>query len=186
MKKSDSRLGKNQIYFISIFLILALGVISFYFLTNKKPKGNNLTEKSSPNKISEPPFINEGTVEFTNGDSLIQSINVEIADEDAKITQGMMYRTKMDENQGMIFIFPDEDLRNFWMKNTILPLDIIFVDKNWNVVSIQKYAIPYNETGLPSEGPAMYVVEVSSGFSDRHNIKQGTKVKFTPSRKLLI
>lgn len=85
----------------------------------------------------------------------------------------------MASNHGMLFIFPDMDYRSFYMKNTKIPLDIIYVSKDKTIVSIQKNAKPMDETSLPSEGPAKYVLEVNAGLSDKWGLEQGDKIDFT-------
>jgi uncharacterized membrane protein (UPF0127 family) len=82
-----------------------------------------------------------------------------------------MYRTELKDNQGMLFIFPDEDYRSFYMKNTKIPLDIIYIGKHKKIVSIQKNAQPFNESSLPSEAPAKYVLEVYAGLSEKMEIR---------------
>ena len=84
----------------------------------------------------------------------------------------------MPHSQGMLFIFDDMSPRSFWMRNTRISLDIIFVDDKYKVVSIQKNAVPMSEESLPSEGPAKYVVEVNAGFTDLYNIRPGDSLTF--------
>jgi uncharacterized membrane protein (UPF0127 family) len=80
----------------------------------------------------------------------------------------------MAEQVGMLFVFPDNEPRSFWMKNTYLPLDIIYLDPNLKVGSIVKNAQPLSLTKRTSEGPAKYVVEVRSGLADKWGIKKGS------------
>ena len=90
-----------------------------------------------------------------------------------------MFRSSMENNRGMLFIFEDERPRYFYMKNTQFALDIIYVNGNGEVVSIQKDAQPLNQTSLPSEGPAQYVLEVNAGLSDLWNLEKGDIMDFT-------
>lgn len=106
------------------------------------------------------------------------TVRVEIADNEATRTQGLMGRTQMAEDQGMLFIFPDEEFRSFWMANTPLPLDIIFVNAAREIVTIQRDAVPYSEASVPSTGPATYVVEVNAGYADRHGLAEGDRVQW--------
>ena len=110
-------------------------------------------------------------------DSLIQTIEVEFAKNDEERALGLMYRSSMDEHQGMWFIFPEEAPRSFYMRNTEIPLDIIYLDKDKKVVSIAKNARPYDETSLPSEKPAMYVLEINGGLSDKWGIEKGDRME---------
>jgi uncharacterized membrane protein (UPF0127 family) len=84
-----------------------------------------------------------------------------------------MFRESMDENQGMLFIFDREEMQGFYMRNTLIPLDIIFVNSKKQIVKIHKNARPLDETDLPSMKPAIYVVEVNGGFTDKYKIKEG-------------
>ncbi len=89
-----------------------------------------------------------------------------------------MYRTSMEENQGMLFIFSAEFPRNFYMKNTYIPLDIIYLDQHKKIVSFQENAVPLNEEGLPSEIPAMYVLEVNAGMAEKWLLEIGDTISF--------
>ena len=84
----------------------------------------------------------------------------------------------MNPNEGMLFIFKDEQPRSFYMKNTLIPLDIIYLNKDKAVVSIQKNAKPLDESSLPSEQPAMYVLEVNAGLSELWKISNGDYIEF--------
>ena len=101
-----------------------------------------------------------------NGNDLIK-INVEIADDNEERMQGLMFRENLDENEGMFFIFENESYQTFWMKNTLIPLDIIFIDKNFEIIDI-KNAVPCKEDPCQfykSSKPAKYVLEVNSNFT---------------------
>ncbi|MBK8552795.1 MAG: DUF192 domain-containing protein [Ignavibacteria bacterium] len=90
----------------------------------------------------------------------------------------MMYRRSMDDNKGMLFIFETEEPQSFWMKNTVIPLDIMFVNSKKEIIKIHKNTIPFSEKSLPSEKPATYVVEVRGGFADEYGIKEGDGINF--------
>lgn len=107
------------------------------------------------------------------------TIRVEIAENEDDRTQGLMGRQTMAEDQGMLFIFPNEEYRSFWMANTPLPLDILFLDRDREIVTIQRNTVPYSEESVPSTGPAMYVVEVNAGYADRHALTEGDRVQWT-------
>lgn len=114
-----------------------------------------------------------------SNDSLIKQINIEIADDDYQTQTGMMYRKSMKDTQGMLFVFPDSQYRYFYMRNTEIPLDIIYIGENKTIVSIQKNAKPFEETSLPSEGPAKYVLEINAGLSTEWNLEKGDKIQFS-------
>jgi uncharacterized membrane protein (UPF0127 family) len=86
-----------------------------------------------------------------------------------------MFREKLNENEGMLFVFDDEKYETFWMKNTLIPLDIIFIDKNFKIISIEN-AVPCKRepcTLYKSAKPAEYVLEVNENFTIRNKIKSG-------------
>lgn len=112
-------------------------------------------------------------------DSIIKNLDVEIADDEYKTQTGLMYRDKMDQLQGMLFVFPDEDLRSFYMKNTNIPLDIIYINADKKIVSFQKNAQPNNERSLPSNVPAKYVLEINAGLADEWQLKVGDKMEYS-------
>jgi uncharacterized membrane protein (UPF0127 family) len=89
-----------------------------------------------------------------------------------------MYRKELPRNAGMLFIFPEEDKLEFWMKNTPLPLDMIFFDRNRRVVGIVERAQPFSTTPRGPGVPAQYVLEVNGGFVAEHGIQVGDRAEF--------
>lgn len=88
-----------------------------------------------------------------------------------------MYRKDLPEFHGMLFLFPREEVQSFWMKNTPLPLDIIFINSAYEIVNIARNTIPFSERLLPSGRPAQFVLEVNGGFCQRHGIEVGDRVE---------
>jgi uncharacterized membrane protein (UPF0127 family) len=84
----------------------------------------------------------------------------------------------MKDDQGMLFIFPYETEQSFWMKNTVLSLDIIFVNANFEIVKIHHNTTPFSEQSYSSEKPAQYVVEVNAGYSNKLGLTEGDKIFF--------
>lgn len=117
------------------------------------------------------PLLKENTVEINNN-----KIKVEIADTPEKRTQGLMHRQSL--KGGMLFIFEEEKTRSFWMKNTLIPLDIIFINKNLKIIDIQQ-AIPCKDNCISyiSKQPAQYVLEVNHNYTIENNIKVSDNVK---------
>ena len=150
-----------------------------------KPKGNNGNKQTKELKVKKydfdnpPEFRKDGELQFINdSDSIIFNIDIELATTEEEHARGLMFRKQMDENKGMLFMFSYEDWRSFWMRNTLIPLDIIYVNAKREVVSICKNAKTLDETSLPSEAPAMYVIEINAGLCDKYGIDKGTVVNF--------
>ncbi len=107
-----------------------------------------------------------------------KNVLVEIANNDQERSVGLMYREHLDENKGMLFTYPDENIRSFWMKNTLIPLDMIFINKNFEIVDIHQAEPCPKEGECPSYGAkAQYILEVNKGFSQKNNISVGNKIK---------
>jgi len=114
-----------------------------------------------------------------SGKNLIR-IKAEIADDNNERIKGLMFREKLDENSGMLFVFENEKNQTFWMKNTLIPLDMIFIGKDSRIVDI-KYAVPCKEDPCAlykSLKPAQFVLEVNGNFSSKNNIKIGDKFAY--------
>jgi len=124
-------------------------------------------------------FEKEGELAFisANNDTLL-TIEIEIADDDAERRIGMMFREEMEEGQGMFFIFPVQEVRSFWMRNTYVSLDMIFVNRDNEIVTIQKNTAPLTQNSYFSTQPAVYVIEVNAGFADRHGVGVGDGISW--------
>ena len=118
-------------------------------------------------------FRPDGILDFSRPDStLITRIVIEIAESPEAQAQGLMYRRSMPARGGMLFVDPEESMRSFWMKNTPLSLDILFVTQDGEIVNIEKRTTPFSETNILSTGPAQFVVEVRAGFTDLYEITE--------------
>ncbi|MFZ5980151.1 MAG: DUF192 domain-containing protein [Candidatus Zixiibacteriota bacterium] len=157
-----------------VFLVVAIVVIVFVFYpesTSKNPEREYERDIAQSLGLE---FKDQGSLSFlTDSGDTIVTLAVEIADTDVKRRIGLMFREKMKEKQGMLFIFPFEDIRSFWMRNTVLPLDMIFIDTRNKIVSIAKNTEPYAERSYYSTGPAKFVLEVNAGFADKYNLAAG-------------
>ncbi|MCX6733190.1 MAG: DUF192 domain-containing protein [Candidatus Peregrinibacteria bacterium] len=113
--------------------------------------------------------------------------DVEVARTAAQRTRGLMFRESMPVNRGMIFVFDDDAVRNFWMKNTLIPLDMIFVDKDGQVVSVSANVQPCREKvssacpNYASTEPARYVLEINAGLAHSHHIQKGSRMDISIS-----
>ncbi len=108
-----------------------------------------------------------------------KSFSVEIADTREKQTLGLMFRDEMPADKGMLFIFPNEAPRSFWMKNTRIPLDIMYFDKDLNMVSISADTQPCRVSrcpSYPSIAPAKYVLELNAGTASELGVGPGDRL----------
>jgi hypothetical protein len=106
--------------------------------------------------------------------------SVELAKTDAEREKGLMNRTELDKNKGMLFIFDKEGIYPFWMKNTLIPLDMIWIDGSGKVVFIAQNVQPCKTLICPVTVPsasAKYVLEINAGISKEFGIKTGDEVK---------
>ena len=106
------------------------------------------------------------------------AVRVELALTPARRELGLMYRNHLDENAGMLFVFPAPSRLTFWMKNTEIPLDMIFAGPSGIVVGIVANAEPYSERPVGPDAPALYVLEVNGGFCARHGVRAGDRMSF--------
>ena len=106
------------------------------------------------------------------------TVGVEIADNDAKIERGLMYRRFMNPDDGMLFVMGEEKVQTFWMRNTLIPLDMIFITKDMVVAGVVAEAEPRTDTIRSVGKPSSYVLEVNGGWAAAHDIREGTTVRF--------
>lgn len=108
------------------------------------------------------------------------SIDVEIADSPAEYQKGLMFREPLKANEGMIFVFTNEEKRSFWMKNVFFPIDIIFINSEKKVVDIKSsfYPCTKDPCEIYTSKPAKYVLEVPRGFVEKHEVNVGDLVEF--------
>jgi uncharacterized protein len=106
------------------------------------------------------------------------TVRVEIARTEAERRRGLMFRQHMDEGTGMLFLFEAPSQLSFWMRNTYIPLDMIFIAPTLRVLGIVENAEPMTDTSRSVPGSSQYVLEVNAGFSRRHGLGEGTKVRF--------
>ena len=111
---------------------------------------------------------------LTRGSStIVDGLQVEVADDNNERMKGLMYRQSLPENNGMLFIFEKEEIRKFWMKNTYISLDIIYFDSNKKLVSIVHSAKSRRTKSLLSKEPALYVLEVNAGLAKEWGLQPG-------------
>ena len=107
-----------------------------------------------------------------------EKFTVEIATTPAQLEQGLMFRRELAADAGMIFLFPHPEQAAFWMKNTLIPLDMLFVDANGRIVNIHERAVPMSTDPIDSAAPVKAVIEVNGGTAARLDIHPGDRVLF--------
>jgi len=165
MKRGNLWFGLN--------IIIIVGSIILYQCGQDQGRSHN----TARNTLG---FKKEGEVHFlkANSNQTLTKIVVEIANTSKERNQGLMYRDEMPDSMGMLFIFDNSIVRSFWMKNTPVALDILFVNDEKEIVKIHPNTQPYSEDPLNSHRAARYVIEVNAGFCDKYQILEGHNVKF--------
>jgi uncharacterized membrane protein (UPF0127 family) len=105
-----------------------------------------------------------------------RDFTIEIALTPAQQAQGLMFRREMPADAGMLFVFPESREQTFWMKNTYLPLDMVFIEPDGTILSIAERTVPLTETPVASHGNAKAVLELNGGTAARLGLKPGDKV----------
>ena len=132
------------------------------------------TEKANPF------FRKDGELRFAEARTYkeIVKIEIEVADDENERILGLMNRDSIPANAGMLFMMGVEESQSFWMKNTKIPLDIIYVSADNVIVKVCANTEPYSLKNIDSDFPAMYVVEVNAGFVKKNGIKAGDRIIF--------
>lgn len=170
--KKRFKISKLLYIILAIFIVTAFLFLNFYNPKKSKPKYS----KPVVTAAAGPSFRKDGNLKIYRKQNEPILLDIEIAENEADRMQGLMYRHHLPENAGMFFIFEQEEIRSFWMKNTFISLDIIYINVDMEIVSIQKYTQPKSVYSLPSEKPARYVLEVNAGFTDKHGISPGDRI----------
>jgi uncharacterized membrane protein (UPF0127 family) len=105
-------------------------------------------------------------------------VQVELARTSQERERGLMFREHLDADAGMLFLYEEEGLLAFWMRNTLIPLDMIFISADHRVVGIVENAEPQTDTVRQVDGPSQFVLEVNGGFAAAHGVTAGTPVEF--------
>jgi uncharacterized protein len=117
------------------------------------------------------------------------AISVEIAADDEKRAQGLMFRDRLGPNAGMLFMFLQDEEHSFWMKNTLIPLDLVWIDADQKVVHVKYNVPPCKVEDCPSYPPGVmsrYVLEVAGGVAEAHGIKSGDQLRFEQTEGVVV
>jgi uncharacterized membrane protein (UPF0127 family) len=113
------------------------------------------------------------TIETSGGE---QQFNVEVVDTDGARAKGLMFRRSLPADQGMLFLYDRAESIGMWMRNTYIPLDMLFLTADGKIHKVARQTEPFSETVIQSDGPVSAVLEVKAGTADRLGIKVGDKV----------
>lgn len=172
--------------FLAFVLVLALGCASQSPPPEpnaEKPKteGREPTPPVKPSVRRQHPLatLEKKTITIDK-----KQIDVYIADSESKTTEGLMFISddELAEDEGMIFIFPKPAPLSFWMRNTLIPLDIAFLDETGKILNIRTMQPLDEETKHPSAGPAKYAVEMKAGWFERNGIQPGDRFNLSALR----
>lgn len=172
---------KLLLYIAMICLILYFVQDRFKLFDIKFSSDDSETEESKDEESKE--FtIDEGTLVITRADKQKIVVSIEVANTEEERERGLMNRSELGEYNGMLFVFEEDGKNSFWMKNTIIPLDMIFINSDKRVVEVIENAQPCEEGHIcPKLTPLveyMYCLEVNSGFAEANNIEEGDFVEW--------
>src|SRR3954467_4204541 len=162
---------RTPIAFLAFLFAVLLLVVGCSGEESSTPKQNEATT-TSPAETTQTTTPDSTTIAIISSDGTRTELEVEIADNDAERARGLMERTALAENAGMLFVFDREKRLSFWMKNTLIPLSVAYIASDGRIVDIQDMQ-PHDETPHPSAGPARYALEVNQGFFGDHGIGVG-------------
>jgi uncharacterized membrane protein (UPF0127 family) len=173
----------------AVFVVLLFGCPSATEATAPSkpaspPPQQQITDVTDPNYKMEPLPIAKVVMPVASGGTV--TVDAEVcADEHAR-TRGLMWRRELAEGKGMLFLFPQEQWLNFWMRNTLIPLDMVFIDSKFEVAGIVENAAPQTLTGRGVGRPSKYVLEVPGGWTAKVGLKAGAKVKFEGTEQIKV
>lgn len=121
--------------------------------------------------------LGTGTVVLEAGGRTLRVL-VEVARTPEQRTKGLKYRKDLGAYRGMIFLFDEDEVQSFWMQDTYIALDMVFISRNLEVVGVVENAQPLTTTSRKVGAPSRYVLEVRGGFAKEHGVKAGTRVRF--------
>lgn len=177
-KRKKSQQKRISTFGIIILLLLAVAVL-FRFCAHLPSRGSNRPTIQQTGAVAIP-FTKHGELAFIShitSDTLVL-IDIELANTDFLRARGLMFRESMPENAGMLFLMEREEYQSFWMRNTYISLDMLFVNADRQIVTIHQNTTILSDRGYSSTRPALYVVEVNAGFTYRHAIQVGDKIDF--------
>lgn len=177
---------RTGVIFLAIALVgfILVKVVPMVYKPLPTHNTGKISIKKTKKEIKTSTFEKHGVAWFVVGDEANQVVlDIEIADSPPEVSKGLMDRPNMGQREGMLFVFENEEIRSFWMKNTMFSLDIIYIRENGTIDSFYKNTTPNSKKSLRSKGVAMYVMEVNGGFMDKYKIDENSKFYYTKLEK---
>jgi uncharacterized membrane protein (UPF0127 family) len=144
--------------------------------SQRTPHSSDTTATGKEETTSEPSGLRTLVIDASGGEKV--KVRVEVADDVFERARGLMYRKALGANRGMLFVYPEEQRLSFWMKNTLIPLSIAYIDSKRRVVDIQDMKPLDDEPpSYVSADPAQYALEVNRGFFKKRGVKVGDRVE---------
>ena len=134
--------------------------------------------KPSPDSTTAPATPDNRPRVVIAGESGPAAVRVEVVSTDPEIERGLMYRQHLPPDDGMLFLMGAEDDWHFWMKNTLIPLDIVFITRDFKVAGVLEHMKPLDRTSKAVGKPSLYVLEVNAGWTKAHGVQSGAAVTF--------
>lgn len=156
----------------NLYPMILLFLLSISLLSCKSSEAGSSEQKK-------PQFRHDGYLEIHSASGELKAtFDIEIVTKERELARGLMYRESMEPNQGMLFVFEYVDYHSFWMQNTYLSLDMLFIDQYDTIVSIAEHTTPFSEEQIYPDKLSKNVLEVLAGTAKRLNIKETDKVSW--------
>ncbi len=165
-------------YFLQFSFRMLVIMVSLFFACNSTPE---IKHASDQDAFESDPTNAQVAIETSEGRRIVYQVELARSEQERAI--GLMQRTSLPDDHGMFFVFPSERIQSFWMKDTYIPLDILFISKDLQIVGIVKDAQPLDTTSLRVPTPSQYVLEINAGQAKKWGLQTGDSVtceNFTP------
>ncbi len=184
-----SALRKRPALLVALVIFITLGMAGWSCaggesLSSQSPASTGASQQQERSTTTASPLQpGETRVRVHASGGKPSEVVAEIADDRAERSQGLMHRENLPRDRGMLFVYELEGNYAFWMKNTLIPLDMIFIDKARRVVGIVESAQPHTTEPRRVGVPSRYILEVNGGWAEEHQVEIGDRVDFSPSPK---
>lgn len=161
----------------ALLLVLASTLLGAVLLPGCAPSTPRSTAVDPTTENWDGPLPERGALQVQDAFGGSHRLAVEIADTSPLRARGLMWRSELPEGTGMFFIFPTEVVQSFWMRNTLIPLDMVFIDRRLRVVGVVQWAEPRTLTSRSVGKPSVYVLEVPGGWTSRNGVRAGSTIE---------